>query len=207
MPDSTIVSEPVRPRVPRLQVEEASGRRVVPIERLPFSIGRRSLSDLVLADPDVSRDHAEIIDDQGRFLLKDRSSRFGTFVNGHQITEHRLERNDRIAFGRGGRTELIFLPEDASVISSAGASGLGGDLHQIAVMFEALRGMGSGRVLDEVLALVLDSAIEVTGAERGFIMLANSSGALDMKLARAAGAPFPATSATMKPNAPEGRST
>ena len=34
--------------------------------------------------------------------------------------------------------------------------------------------MGSARVLDEVLALVMDSAIEVTGAERGFIMLANA---------------------------------
>ena len=63
----------------------------------------------------------------------------------------------------------------------------GGDLHQIAVLLEALRGMGSGRVLDEVLALVLDSAIEVTGAERGFLMLANDEGVLEMKLARAEG--------------------
>ena len=42
----------------------------------------------------------------------------------------------------------------------------------MATLLEGLRALGSGRVLDEVLALVLDSAIEVTGAERGFIMLA-----------------------------------
>jgi serine phosphatase RsbU (regulator of sigma subunit) len=42
-------------------------------------------------------------------------------------------------------------------------------------------------VLDEVLALVMDAAIEVTGAERGFIMLANDAGQLDLKLARAQG--------------------
>src|SRR5206468_5712243 len=36
-------------------------------------------------------------------------------------------------------------------------------------------------------ALVLDSAIEVTGAERGFIMLATDAGDLEMKLARARG--------------------
>src|SRR5262249_20818094 len=51
--------------------------------------------------------------------------------------------------------------------------------------------LGSGRVLDEVLALVLDSAIEVTGAERGFIMMANRdkalASALEFKLARARG--------------------
>src|SRR5439155_1785483 len=41
--------------------------------------------------------------------------------------------------------------------------------------------------VDEVLALVLDSAIEVTGAERGFIMLANRRHELEFKLARARG--------------------
>src|SRR5262249_43739217 len=51
---------------------------------------------------------------------------------------------------------------------------------------EGLRALGSGRVLDEVLALVLDSAIEVTAAERGFIMLA-VRGQLEFKLARARG--------------------
>ncbi len=43
----------------------------------------------------------------------------------------------------------------------------------MAGLLEGLRALGSGRVLDDVLTLVLDSAIDVTGAERGFIMLAN----------------------------------
>src|SRR5207253_1560439 len=53
-------------------------------------------------------------------------------------------------------------------------------------LLEGLRALGSGRVLDEVLAMVLDSAIEVTGAERGFIML-ESNKTLEFKLARARG--------------------
>ena len=58
----------------------------------------------------------------------------------------------------------------------------------MAALLESLRALGSGRVLDEVLSLVLDSAIEVTGAERGFIMMANSkTGQLEFKLARARG--------------------
>src|SRR6516162_1474640 len=56
----------------------------------------------------------------------------------------------------------------------------------MAALLEGLRALGSGRVLDDVLALVLDLAIEVTGAERGFIMLANN-GVLEFKLARARG--------------------
>jgi serine phosphatase RsbU (regulator of sigma subunit) len=47
--------------------------------------------------------------------------------------------------------------------------------------------MGSGRVVDDVLALVLDTAIDVTGAERGFIMLAGADQSLEFKLARARG--------------------
>ena len=42
-------------------------------------------------------------------------------------------------------------------------------------------------MLDEVLAIVLDSALEVTGAERGFIILADAGGKLVQRLARARG--------------------
>ena len=58
------------------------------------------------------------------------------------------------------------------------------DLHQVAMLLDGLRALGSGRVLDEVLALVIDSAIELSGAERGFIMLADAGSALEFKLAR-----------------------
>jgi serine phosphatase RsbU (regulator of sigma subunit) len=59
----------------------------------------------------------------------------------------------------------------------------------MAALLEGLRALGSGRVLDEVLAMVLDSAIEVTGADRAFIMLANRDKTLELefKLARARG--------------------
>ena len=62
-----------------------------------------------------------------------------------------------------------------------------GDLRQVAALLEGLRALGSGRVLDEVLALVMDSALEVTGAERGFIMLANAGSELEFKIARGRG--------------------
>ena len=57
----------------------------------------------------------------------------------------------------------------------------------MAALLEGLRALGSARVLDEVLALVIDSAIELSGAERGFIMLADPAGQLEFKLARARG--------------------
>src|SRR4029079_19264389 len=62
-----------------------------------------------------------------------------------------------------------------------------GDLRQIAALLEGLRALGSGRVLDDVLSLVLDSAIEVSGAERGFIRLEGEGEELDFKMARSRG--------------------
>jgi serine phosphatase RsbU (regulator of sigma subunit) len=63
-----------------------------------------------------------------------------------------------------------------------------GDLRQIAALLEGLRALGSGRVLDDVLSLVMDSAVDVSGAERGFIMLGNpTSGDLEFKMARGRG--------------------
>ncbi len=171
---------------PRLDVRDSLGQRVVTLDTSLFSIGRRSTSDLHLLDTEVSRDHAEIMVTDGVYLLRDRGSRYGTFVNGTPITEQTLRHGDRITFGRGGRTELIFFATDDTA-SQQSASWSAGDLRQIASLLEALRGLGGGRVLDEVLALVLDSAIEITGAERGFIMLASAAGVLELKLARAAG--------------------
>ena len=57
----------------------------------------------------------------------------------------------------------------------------------MAALLEGLRALSATRVLDDVLALVMDSAITVSGAERGFIMLANDDGALDLKMARSRG--------------------
>jgi serine phosphatase RsbU (regulator of sigma subunit)/pSer/pThr/pTyr-binding forkhead associated (FHA) protein len=171
---------------PRLIVADPLGRRIVPIDKALFSIGRRSESDLRLAGADVSRLHAEITVEAGVCTIHDRQSRFGTFVNGERATSRVLEHGDRIRFGQGGDLEVEFVTTDDAPSVERSASSAANELRQMAVLLEGLRALGSGRVLDDVLALVLDSAIEVTGAERGFIMLANR-GQLEFKLARARG--------------------
>ncbi|MBI2835851.1 MAG: SpoIIE family protein phosphatase [Acidobacteria bacterium] len=171
----------------RLEVTDALGRRIVPIETTVFGIGRRDTNDLRLAGSEVSRDHAEIVREDGKFLVKDRQSRYGTFVNGDQITQKELAHGDKIRLGRSGGAELVFLLEEAGPSVEKATTTAIGDLRQIAALLEGLRALGSGRVLDEVLALVMDSAIEVGGAERSFIMLANPEGTLEFKLARARG--------------------
>ena len=173
----------------RLEVTDALGRRVVVLDKTAFTIGRRSANDLQLTGTDVSRDHAEILQADGRYLVRDRGSRCGTYVNGAQVSERHLSHGDKIQVGRAAGAQLVFLIHDKTTDtgSRTGASGIVGGFRQIATLLDALRGLGSSRVLDEVLTLVMDAAIDVTGAERGFVMLANERGELELKLARMQG--------------------
>ena len=171
----------------RLEVTDALGRRIVPVSKAQFEIGRRETNDLRLAGSEVSRDHAEIAVDNNRYILRDRNSRYGTYVNGEQVTERTLVHGDRIRLGRSGGAEMVFLLAENAPPTDRATTTAVGDLRQIAALLEGLRALGSGRVLDDVLALVMDSAIEVSGAERGFIMLAGESGELEFKMARGRG--------------------
>ena len=97
----------------RLHVTDSQGRRVVVLDRPLFMIGRRTSADLQIVSTDVSREHAEIAQEDGRYLLRDRGSRYGTFVNGEQVTERVLQPGDRIRLGRTDAIELLFMTEGA----------------------------------------------------------------------------------------------
>ncbi|CAN5641351.1 SpoIIE family protein phosphatase [soil metagenome] len=182
----------------RLEVTDALGRRVVAVNKPQFEIGRRETNDLRLAGSEVSRDHAAITCEKGTYTVRDHSSRYGTYVNGEQVTDRAIAHGDRIRLGRSGGAELVFLIEDAPPPSQERSTTTAvGDLRQIAALLDGLRALGSGRVLDDVLSLVLDSAIDISGAERGFIMLssipsqpdaaAGSADELEFKMARGRG--------------------
>ena len=65
-----------------------------------YSIGRQTTCDIVIADHNVSRIHAEIKMIQGSWKIDDRGSTNGTRVNGTVIVEPtQLASGDVIAFG------------------------------------------------------------------------------------------------------------
>jgi serine phosphatase RsbU (regulator of sigma subunit) len=168
---------------PRLEVTDSLGRRIVTIEKVPFLLGRRVGSDLHLPSAEVSRDHAEIASAEGGYAIVDRGSRYGTFVNDSEVERQTLAHGDRIRLGRSGGAEIVFLTGSADQPSARGTQ-IVGDLRQIAMLLEGLRALSSARVLDDVLTLVMDAAIGVSGAERGFVMLANEDGELEFTTAR-----------------------
>jgi sigma-B regulation protein RsbU (phosphoserine phosphatase) len=170
-----------------LLVTDPLGRRVIAVDKPLLTLGRRSENDVCVSDVGVSRNHAEVVAGNGGYHVRDCGSRFGTFVNGERTSERPLRHGDLIRLGQSAKTEILFLVGDDAPSQARSAVAAASELHHVASLLEGLRALGSGRVLDDVLTLVLDAAIDVAGAERGFIMLANAQGRLELKLARARG--------------------
>lgn len=98
-PDSAQVREPVA-AMPARAIFEAEGRRFT-ISPAGAVIGRSSSCDVVLANPDVSRQHAQILcDDVQGWIVEDLGSTNGVVVNGGRVDGSlRLSNGDQIKLG------------------------------------------------------------------------------------------------------------
>jgi len=80
-------------------VEGEEAPKVFPLTKPVVVIGRLAESDVVLTDPGVSRTHAEIRRENGRWVIADRGSTNGTRVNDASIETWVLGEGDRIKVG------------------------------------------------------------------------------------------------------------
>src|SRR6266545_826188 len=73
------------------------GVKVHPLTETVVNIGRRLENQLVIDDPRVSRNHAQLRAIKGRFVLFDLNSTGGTFVNGQRTSQTVLYPGDVIS--------------------------------------------------------------------------------------------------------------
>jgi pSer/pThr/pTyr-binding forkhead associated (FHA) protein len=79
--------------------------RKIPLHS-PFTLGRSEDNDMFLADRKVSRNHAQLYQENGVWYVKDLNSSNGVYVNSTRIQEPvSLKENDDIIFGD---TQAIF---------------------------------------------------------------------------------------------------
>jgi len=174
---------------PAVVVINPSGNRSrMPLDPLPFMIGRQGDNHLVLRDNRASRSHARIVADNGEHYIEDLNSRHGVFVNGQRVTRHKLSDRDRVDFGFQDSYRLVFTLEEDELhkfMEQMGSSqGTGaGNLAKLRSLVEVARALQSSLSTNDVLAAVVDAALSVTGAERGFLLLQNGD-ALEMTVAR-----------------------
>ncbi len=172
--------------------------RSVHVNEFPFLIGRSAGAGnhLQLSDSRISRRSAAIVFDGDQFYIEDRGQRGGIFINAEKTDRHALADGDVVTFGSDGRHEITFRSSaaDATVqqlltrISSiSGGDSSAGALSKINLLLEATMLLHSQLPLDAVLGTVLDHAIAVTGADRGLLIEADSTGSLSTRLARRSG--------------------
>ena len=89
---------------PRLFLE--INGRMYPINRLPFTLGRGSESDLRLDDKGVSRRHVQLSAHDGAIIATDLGSTNGTLVNGAPLRSPVVLTNGSLL--RMGNTRIIF---------------------------------------------------------------------------------------------------
>lgn len=120
-----------------------------------FRVGRKAGNDLVLADPSVSGQHAELrVDDLGATLI-DLGSTNGTRVDGVTVREVRLVGGVRLRFGNVEALLEDGAQGEDSRAALAGEALSGGDSRQTAQRLARARGGGRLRV---ALVLVLAGA-------------------------------------------------
>jgi sigma-B regulation protein RsbU (phosphoserine phosphatase) len=186
-----------------LIVIDPHGRRSrVEIVPTPFKIGRQADNHVILRDSRASRVHAQILRSGGEYVIEDADSRHGVYVNGKRVESQVLHSSDRIEFGFPDSYQLIFALDGAELsrlmdqfgahektgLASAAAvpsavGGAGGNLAKLRAILEVARSLQSGFSVQDVLNSVVDAALAITGAERGFLLLRKDA-ELEIRVAR-----------------------
>src|SRR6266850_1070251 len=156
-------------------------------------IGRKSDADVVLSNQHVSRHHAKIVKMPEGYFLQDLSSTHGTFVNNQQIEQHILKDGDRISLGKD-RIELQYLvredaPQkpltkaDTTQIFEKSLIDLGvvlppeySDLEKISCILDFQYQWEQLFTPDAAFQKILEFALKISGAERGFILVREGIG-------------------------------
>jgi len=101
---------------PYLMLENS---KTYPLNRTVVNIGRREDNDLVLPDPRISREHAQIRLIHGECVLFDLNSTGGTSVNGRRVNTHNLRPGDVISLAG---VNVIFGQETPAGSQTTGTS-------------------------------------------------------------------------------------
>jgi len=121
---------------------------------VPLVLGRGEQADLVLAHPQVSKNHARITRRGGRYVVEDLRSTSGTYVNGQPVRAHPLREGDEL---RVGSSRLILRENKLQVLDEAGNLRLDA--------FHLSREVGKGRVIlsDVSLSILPREFVAIVG--------------------------------------------
>jgi len=162
---------------------------------LPVTMGRDDDNDLTLDDAKLSRQHCRIVRDGSGLVLEDLKSSNGTYVNGVPTHRNPLRAGDTVLIGVTPLdiewdSDIAPAPEPrepAPRSTDVPEPGEGDDVarenYRLRQLLRLAKSVASERDEEVLLRTILDSAIQLTGAERGYLFLITLNG-LDFRVAR-----------------------
>ncbi len=136
----------------------------------PYTIGRARGNDIVFNERSISKVHARLDYRDGHFFVEDAGSRHGVYVNASKVTRAELPPGAQIQLGN--------LTLKYSLLGSEAVTGAMGKLpwvEQQQLLLSLVQTLNATLVLSQVLDQVLGAIVNITGAERGFLLLADAS--------------------------------
>jgi transcriptional regulator with GAF, ATPase, and Fis domain len=170
---------------------KSSGRdeRVYEMESGEVAIGRDPEVEIPVEDRTLSRRHCRVYSGADGWRVTDLGSRNGTFLNGTPILDELLEEGDRVEIGetkitayfpKGEGAETEDAPDLEAILARAMAAPrtrAGGvtahhrEIRALTHLMELNEKINALRDEEQLLEGVLDAAIELTNAGRGFLLL------------------------------------
>ncbi len=142
------------------------------------SLGSSRDNDIVLPDPLVPDGFAIHFDGQTYTVFAPKKTEF--VVNGKKRSKHKLTHDERLVIGA---VDLRFAMVDDVAVQPDEAANTVADLDAYAKLFEFSDQLMHVRDLTELLDKLMDAVIQITNADKGFLILAEGE-TLDIKVAR-----------------------
>jgi transcriptional regulator with GAF, ATPase, and Fis domain len=144
------------------------------------SIGSGPDNDIVLPDPLVADAFASVHFDGQTYTITTLQRKQEAVINGKKRSKHRLSHEDRLMIGS---CELRFaLVDDVAPVEDEAAPTMA-DLDAYTKLYEFSERLVHQRDLGELLDALMDAVIEITNADKGFLVLMEGE-TVDVKVAR-----------------------
>jgi len=98
--------------------ESQSEPAVYPLNGASIDVGRSTANDIVIVEPELSRQHFRLIRSRSGYSIEDMGSTNGTVVNGEVISQpHRLYPSDIITIGTSVQIQITNSPDEVANVA------------------------------------------------------------------------------------------